>query len=74
MQIKIEDKVYDINKIEDDQIKLDANVLIAKINQHRLNAEGFQILVNTFENSLNDLLKKVFGEQESSVKSVDKSS
>ena len=37
MQIKIEDKVYDINKIEDDQIKLDANVLIAKINQHRLN-------------------------------------
>ena len=74
MQIKIEDKVRDINKIEDDQIKLDANVLIAKINQHRLNAEGFQILVNTFENSLNDLLKKVFGEQESSVKSVDKSS
>ena len=74
MQIKIADKVYDINKIEDDQIKLDANVLIAKINQHRLNAEGSQILVNTFENSLNDLLKKEFGAQESSAKSVDKSS
>jgi len=71
MQIKIADKAYNINNIEDDKIKLEANVLIAKVNHHRLNAEGSQILVNTFENSLSKLLEE---REDALVKSVDKSS
>ncbi len=71
MQITIADKSYDINNIEDDKIKLQANIFIAKVNHHRLNAEGSQILVNTFENSLSKLLEE---REEALIKPVDKSS
>lgn len=57
MEITIQDKVYEIDNISDDKIKLEVSVLIAKINHHRLNAEGFQILVNTYENKLADVIR-----------------
>lgn len=43
MEITIQDKVYEIDNISDDKIKLETSVLIAKINHHRLCAEGSQI-------------------------------
>lgn len=57
MEITIEDKVYDTSKISDEKIKLETSVLIAKINHHRLCAEGSQILINTFETRLGDVLR-----------------
>ena len=46
-----------IDNISDEKIKLETSVLIAKINHHRLCLEGSQILVNTFETRLGDVLK-----------------
>ena len=57
MQITIQDNVYEIDNISDEKIKLETSVLIAKINHHRLCLEGSQILVNTFETRLGDVLK-----------------
>ncbi len=57
MEITIQDKVYEIDNISDDKIKLETSVLIAKINHHRLCAEGSQILVNSFETKLADVLR-----------------
>ena len=57
MEITIQDKVYEIDNISDDKTKLEVSVLIAKINHHRLCAEGSQILVNTFETRLGDVLR-----------------
>ena len=57
MLITIEDKVYDMELIDDKDKKLAANIMVAKANHHRLNAEGSQILVNTYENGLAGMLK-----------------
>tara|TARA_R110000803_G_C11696547_1_gene284814 strand:+ start:72 stop:374 length:303 start_codon:yes stop_codon:yes gene_type:complete len=59
MLITIDDNVYDINKIEDEKAKIEANVFIGKANHHRVNAEGSQILVNTYENGLTILLQGI---------------
>lgn len=59
MLITIEDKVYDMELIDDEDKKLAANIMVAKANHHRLNAEGSQILVNTYENGLATMLKEL---------------
>ena len=57
MQITIQNNIYEIDNNSDEIITLDTNVLIDKINHLRSFLAGSQILVNTFETRLGDVLK-----------------